>query len=53
MPRKPIETMLYDGVPYSYVGIAPPGSMVFTAGACPLDANGDVVGHGDLAVQTR
>ena len=27
--------------------------MVFTAGACPLDANGDVVGHGDLAVQTR
>jgi enamine deaminase RidA (YjgF/YER057c/UK114 family) len=53
MPRKPIETMLYDGVPYSYVGIAPPGSMVFTAGACPLDANGDVVGQGDLAVQTR
>jgi enamine deaminase RidA (YjgF/YER057c/UK114 family) len=54
MPRKPIESAtLYAGVPYFYVGIAPPGSTVYTAGACPLDANGDVVGPGDLAVQTR
>jgi enamine deaminase RidA (YjgF/YER057c/UK114 family) len=44
---------LYAGVPYSYVAIASPGSTVFTAGACPLDANGDVVGRGDVAAQTR
>jgi hypothetical protein len=30
---------LYDGVPYAYASVAPPGAVVFTAGACPLDAN--------------
>jgi enamine deaminase RidA (YjgF/YER057c/UK114 family) len=44
---------LYPGVPYSYAAIAPPGGTVFTAGACPLDTNGEVVGPGDVAVQTR
>ena len=54
MPRKLITaSALYAGVPYSYVAIAPGGSTIFTAGACPLDANGDVVGLGDLARQTR
>jgi enamine deaminase RidA (YjgF/YER057c/UK114 family) len=54
VPRKVIDTpALYPGVPYSYVAIASPGITVFTAGACPLDANGDVVGSGDLAAQTR
>ena len=54
MPRKLItDSALYAGVPYSYVAIAPAGTTVFTAGACPLDANGDVVGLGDLARQTR
>jgi enamine deaminase RidA (YjgF/YER057c/UK114 family) len=54
MPQKPIDTAaLYARVPYSYVGIAPPGSTVFTAGACPLDAKGHVVCLGDLAGQTR
>ena len=54
MPRKLITaSALYAGVPYSYVAIAPAGGTVFTAGACPLDANGDVVGLGDLARQTR
>ena len=54
VPRELIETSaLYAGVPYSYVAIAPPGSTVFTAGACPLDANGDLVGRGDVAGQTR
>ena len=39
MPRKLITaSALYAGVPYSYVAIAPAGSTVFTAGACPLDA---------------
>jgi enamine deaminase RidA (YjgF/YER057c/UK114 family) len=54
VPRKLITVSALDaGVPYSYVAIAPGGSTVFTAGACPLDANGDVVGLGDLARQTR
>ena len=54
MPRKAIDTSgLYAGVPYSYVAIASPGTTVFTAGACPLDANGEVVGRGDVAAQTR
>jgi enamine deaminase RidA (YjgF/YER057c/UK114 family) len=44
---------LYDGVPYSYVAVAPEGGTVFTAGACPLDAEGSIVGPGDVAVQTR
>jgi enamine deaminase RidA (YjgF/YER057c/UK114 family) len=44
---------LYDGVPYSYVAVAPEGGTVFTAGACPLDADGGVVGPGDVAAQMR
>jgi enamine deaminase RidA (YjgF/YER057c/UK114 family) len=54
MPRELIDTSsLYAGVPYSYAAIAPPTSTVFTAGACPLDANGGVVSRGDVAGQTR
>ena len=33
---------LYAGVPYAYASIAAPGSLIFTAGACPLDDNGNV-----------
>ena len=44
---------LYAGVPYAYASIAAPGSLVFTAGACPLDDNGQVVGVGDVRAQTR
>jgi enamine deaminase RidA (YjgF/YER057c/UK114 family) len=44
---------LYDGVPYSYVAIAPEGAAVFSAGACPLDPDGAIVGPGDIALQTR
>jgi enamine deaminase RidA (YjgF/YER057c/UK114 family) len=44
---------LYDGVPYSYVAVAEEDSTVFTAGACPLDADGTIVGPGDVAAQTR
>jgi enamine deaminase RidA (YjgF/YER057c/UK114 family) len=54
VPRKLIDSSaLYAGVPYSYVAIASHGIAVFTAGACPLDANGDVVGRDDVAAQTR
>lgn len=42
---------LYRGVPYAYAATAPPGSMIFTAGACPLDEHGSVVGAGDIAAQ--
>jgi enamine deaminase RidA (YjgF/YER057c/UK114 family) len=44
---------LYDGVPYAYASVAPPGALVFTAGACPLDENGQVVGVGDVQLQAR
>jgi enamine deaminase RidA (YjgF/YER057c/UK114 family) len=42
---------LYKSVPYAYASIAPRGSLVFTAGACPLDDKGDVVGVGDVRAQ--
>ena len=42
---------LYPGVPYAYASVAPRGSLIFTAGACPLDDRGDVVGAGDVRAQ--
>src|SRR5215472_2185923 len=42
---------LYAGVPYAYASIAAPGSLIFTAGACPLDDNGRVVGVGNVRAQ--
>ncbi len=54
MPTKLVDVDgLYTGVPYSYAAVAPPGSTVFTAGACPLDAHGRVVAPGDLHAQMR
>jgi enamine deaminase RidA (YjgF/YER057c/UK114 family) len=43
---------LYAGAPYDYASVSAPGGLVFTAGACPLDAEGTVV-SGDLEAQTR
>ena len=45
---------LYGGVPYAYASVAavPSDELVFTAGACPLDENGQVVGH-DIQAQAR
>jgi enamine deaminase RidA (YjgF/YER057c/UK114 family) len=40
---------LYPGVPYEYTSTA--NGLVFTAGACPLDAEGRVVAPGDLETQ--
>jgi enamine deaminase RidA (YjgF/YER057c/UK114 family) len=40
---------LYGGTPYEYSATA--GGLVFTAGACPLDADGAVVAPGDLEAQ--
>jgi enamine deaminase RidA (YjgF/YER057c/UK114 family) len=39
--------------PYAYAAVAGPGQFVFTAGACPLDADGRTVAVGDLAGQAR
>jgi len=55
---------LYSGAPYAYAAIAypaaappaaahPAAGFVFTAGACPLDADGRVVAPGDIAEQAR
>ena len=37
--------------PYAYAAVAGPGQFVFTAGACPLDADGKTVAVGDIAGQ--
>ena len=44
---------LSDDVPYAYAGVVGPGSLVFTAGACPLDEAGEVVAPGDVAAQAQ
>jgi len=40
-------------VPYAYAAVATAGAIVFTAGACPLDSDGSVVGIGDLHMQAQ
>jgi enamine deaminase RidA (YjgF/YER057c/UK114 family) len=45
------KTMLWSGAPYEYSRTA--DGLVFTAGACPLDLNGNVVAPGDLEAQAR
>jgi enamine deaminase RidA (YjgF/YER057c/UK114 family) len=44
---------LTDTVPYAYASVTPPGRLVFTAGACPLDQDGVVVSPGDVAGQAQ
>ena len=44
---------LTGAVPYAYAAVTDPGRMVFTAGACPLDADGATVAVGDVAGQAR
>lgn len=52
-PEFPRVPSLYGGVPYEYVAVAPAGALVFTAGACPLDEDGEVVAPGDHEAQAR
>jgi enamine deaminase RidA (YjgF/YER057c/UK114 family) len=40
-------------VPYAYASVVAAGSLVFTAGACPLDDSGAVVHPGDPVAQAR
>jgi enamine deaminase RidA (YjgF/YER057c/UK114 family) len=44
---------LFAGVGYEYVSVVPSGSIVFTAGACPLDESGQVVGPNDPIAQAE
>jgi enamine deaminase RidA (YjgF/YER057c/UK114 family) len=44
---------LHDGAPYAYAAVTDPGRMLFTAGACPLDAEGATVAVGNVVGQTR
>lgn len=38
---------------YAHVAVAPAGRLVLTAGAVPLDGEGNVVGVGDVRLQAR
>lgn len=44
---------LYPGVPYRYSAVAPDGAIVFAAGACPLDPEGEIVAPGNHEAQAR
>jgi enamine deaminase RidA (YjgF/YER057c/UK114 family) len=44
---------LYQGAPYAYASVAPPGGLVFTAGACRIDPAAVVTDAGDYAAQAR
>ena len=45
---------LTDKAPYAYAAVAPQGArLVFTAGACPLDADGETVAPRDIAAQAE
>ena len=47
-------TELTDQAPYAYAAVASQGArVVFTAGACPLDASGATVAPGDIAAQAE
>ena len=42
-------TRLFPGVPYAYAARASQGDLIFTAGACPLDEQGQVVAPHDVS----
>src|SRR5665213_3652142 len=44
---------LFEGVPYEYAAVVDAGSFIFTAGACPIDAEGNVVGVDDVVAQAQ
>lgn len=44
---------LFPAVPYAYAAVTDVGRVVRTAGACPLDADGQVVAVGDVVGQAR
>jgi len=44
---------LFQHTGYAYTAVSAPGSLVFAAGACPIDADGEVTGGADYAAQAR
>jgi enamine deaminase RidA (YjgF/YER057c/UK114 family) len=46
-------TRLFPGAPYAYAAKASGDVLIFTAGACPLDEQGQVVALGDVSAQMR
>jgi enamine deaminase RidA (YjgF/YER057c/UK114 family) len=44
---------LYPSTPYAYAAVAPPGALIFTAGACPIDQQGKVTAPGDYIKQAE
>lgn len=44
---------LFPGAPYAYAAQAHPAGLVLTAGACPLNDQGEVTAPGDVAAQMR
>jgi enamine deaminase RidA (YjgF/YER057c/UK114 family) len=44
---------LFPGAPYAYAATATEAGLIFTAGACPLDEQGQVTAPGDVAAQMR
>ena len=55
MPKRAInpEGLAAPFGPYSHVTVAEPGTLVFCAGAVSVDVDGNIVGAGDIAAQTR
>jgi enamine deaminase RidA (YjgF/YER057c/UK114 family) len=46
-------TRLYPGAPYAYAAVSVRTGLVCTAGACPIDEQGQVAAPGDIAAQMR
>jgi enamine deaminase RidA (YjgF/YER057c/UK114 family) len=44
---------LFPGAPYAYAAKAVQPDLIFTAGACPLDEQGEVIAPGDVSAQMR
>jgi enamine deaminase RidA (YjgF/YER057c/UK114 family) len=54
MPRQLISSdRLTHAAPYHYMAAVTGATIVFSAGACPLDGDGRVVAAGDITGQTR
>ena len=45
--------MLFEGVPYEYASVVDAGSLIFTAGVCPIDAEANVCAVGDVVAQAH
>jgi enamine deaminase RidA (YjgF/YER057c/UK114 family) len=46
-------TRLFPGAPYAYAAVSDRAGLVCTAGACPIDEQGEVTAPGDIPAQTR